>query len=234
MNTYCDPVRDLVVIEEHFFGIRAPALTASVVDGPWAKADTSAAGSPTVASVTPSECGEIALSFTNTNEVQNLCLYWGDKLGMYLSKLQRVMFRIKAVAALNAASILTFGVGSARNDDPDAVATSAYFKLAGSSAVVCETDDGTNDLDDKATGLTLVAAHKWFVIDFAAGLSNVKFYMGDAYKKLAPVCKGTTFNMSAAAASAAVQPIIQLQKTADTNTDSATVDYFRAELKMSA
>lgn len=234
MNTYCDPARDLVIIEDHFFGLRTPAATASVVDGPWAKADTSAAGAPTLTSVTPSESGEIALTLAADNEVENLCLYWGDILGIYLSKLQKVMFRIKTVASLTATNSVVFGVGSGRNDTTDSVTVNAWFKLAGSNTVVCETDDNTTDKDDISTGLTLVAAHKWFVIDFTAGLADVKFFMGDANKKLQRVCRTTTFNMSAASATAAVQPIVQLQKTADTSANSVTVDYFRAELKMSA
>jgi hypothetical protein len=92
------------------------------------------------------------------------------------------------------------------------------FKLVGSNAVLIETDDGTTDNDDKATGQTLVASFKRFVISFAAGKSDVRFFIdGDR------VASATTFSM--AAATGQLQPFVQIQKTSDNNTDSVSIDY---------
>ena len=131
--------------------------------------------------------------------------------------------RVKLGAAFTSGSTLTFGVGSARADDADAVAAHASFKMVGAdstTAVVCESDDGTTDLDDKATGATLGTTYKRFVIDFTGGKSDVKFYI-DGVR----VASSTTFDMSGY--SAGLQPIIQLSKAANTNVDSVSVDYVK-------
>jgi len=63
-----------------------------------------------------------------------------------------------------------------------------------------------------------VATYKRFVISFAAGKSDVRFFIdGDR------VAAGTTFNMSQATGQ--LQPFVQLQKTSDNNTDSVSIDY---------
>jgi hypothetical protein len=74
------------------------------------------------------------------------------------------------------------------------------------------------DKDDIATGVSLVATYKKFYIDFTGGKSNVKFYVDGAR-----VAASTTFDMSNY--SAGLQPYVQHQKTADTNTDSVVIDY---------
>ena len=62
------------------------------------------------------------------------------------------------------------------------------------------------------------------MIDFTGGKSNVKFYV-DGER----VAAATTFDMSGYAAG--LQPIIQLQKAANTNVDSVVIDYVRIESK---
>ena len=86
--------------------------------------------------------------------------------------------------------------------------------------MVVESDDGTVDNDDVATGQSLVNAYKKFVISFAAGKSDVRFYV-DGVR----VAASTTFDMSNY--SGGLQPLIQLQKTADANTDSVVIDYVK-------
>jgi hypothetical protein len=58
------------------------------------------------------------------------------------------------------------------------------------------------------------------VIDFTGGKSNVKFFI-DGQR----VAASTTFDMSAY--SSGLQPIIQLQKAANTNADVCSVDYVK-------
>jgi hypothetical protein len=119
---------------------------------------------------------------------------------------------------------LAFGLQSARDDNTDSTANNAQFKLAGSNAIVCETDDGTTDNDDKATGLSLVATYRECVIDFTGGKSDVKFYV-DGNR----VASTTTFTMAAATSS--LQPFVQMSKTASTNVNSVTIDYVSVECK---
>ena len=87
--------------------------------------------------------------------------------------------------------------------------------------VTAETDDGTTDRDDIATGAVLGTTYKTFRIDFTKGKSNVKFFIDEA-----PVATSTVFNMSAATSS--LQPMIQIQKAANTNVNAVTLDYVMA------
>jgi hypothetical protein len=211
-----------------FKGRTAPALAASVVDGPWAKADTSAAGSPTLLTVADEMVGTLAA----TDEVENLCLYFGDVLSFDIDDLLKAEFWLRCTASLPAVQSLAFGMGSARNDDPDAITAHAMFRVLGSAgltnAVTCESDDGVNDVDDIAAGQVLVATTKRFVIDFATGIttqspgaslgrkSNVLFYMGDARGNLQRVAAGQRFDLSNY--TGGLQPFVQLAKTGGVGT----------------
>lgn len=209
--------QDFVEFVEDFLGPQT--LTASPTNGDlWDIADTSSAGTPTytVGGVN----GEATLAFDSQAEIQNVCLFQSDVLNYDIDLLQRVEFMVKTVASLDTATSLAFGLASARNDAIDSIAAHASFRLIGSNAIVVESDDGTTDKDDIATGQSLVAAYKRFVIDFSGGKSNVKFFV-DGQR----VASSTTFNMSAY--SAGLQPYVQLQKTADANTDSVTIDYIK-------
>jgi len=210
-----ETTREWVRYTEDFLG--PMTLTASPTQGDqWDIADTSAAGTPTytVGGIN----GEATLALDATSEVQNVCLFKSDVLNWDIDLLRYAQFRVKTVAALDSATSLAFGLCSARNDAIDSLTAHASFRLIGSNAILVESDDGTTDKDDIATGASLVATYKWFFIDFAGGKANVKFQVDEA--RVAPV---TTFDMSAY--SAGLQPYVQIQKTADTNADSVVIDY---------
>jgi hypothetical protein len=210
------PQQDYVCGGDDFMG--GATIAATVGEGMWKITDTSSAGTPTYTKDAAAHGGAVTLAFDSQTEAQNVCLDFGDKLQLDIDQLVDVEFRIKTVAALDSATTLTFGLQSNRNDNTDSTTNNAQFKLVGSNAVVCETDDNVTDNDDKATGQTLVATYKRFVISFAAGKSDVRFFIdGDR------VAAGTTFNMSQATGQ--LQPFVQLQKTSDNNTDSVTIDY---------
>lgn len=193
---------------------RPQALTTTPGQNGWTIADTSSSGTPTYLAATE-DGGKMVLTLVNTSEVQNVCMYHNDVLMYDLAKIHRVWF-IAKVATFASLSVVSFGVGTARNDDEDAVAVSAYFKMEGATsttAVVVETDDATNDNNDVATGKTLAAVYKKFLIDFTRGLSDVRFTIDGA-----PVAAGTTFDMSNITAGQNVQPLIQVSKASGTNT----------------
>jgi hypothetical protein len=208
---------------------------------PWTITDTSNSGTPTYAGVS---LGGLELAFDNTSEVQNVCLSFADKLAYDIDDLIRIEWIAKVGAtALDTATTIVMGMGSARNDDPDAVAANAYFKLAGSNTLVVESDDGTTDNDDIATGDTLSTTFKRFAIDFSKGVYSkeppslsvggkgaVEFYVGNARGQLRRVASGTRFDMSAY--TAGLQPYFQIQKTADTNTDSLTILQVSVEYRL--
>jgi len=219
-------MQDFWCFEDDFFG--GGTLSTAGQGSPWAIADTSSSGTPTYAFVDGSAAGEVAIDFDNTSEIQNVCLSFGDVLALDIDKIQGAEFRVKMnQAAVDATTSLAFGLIGDRNDAIDSIAQAAIFRVIGAdstTAVVVESDDGTNNNDDVATGQTLINAYKLFKIDFSQGTSDVRFYMDDA-NGLRRVAAGTTFDMSNYTGS--LQPFVQLQKTADTNTDGVTIDYIK-------
>lgn len=225
-----------------FRGHHLIPAAASNLGSPFSKADTSAAGAPTLLGLNG---GGIRLLLDNTSEVQNLCLYMGDVLPFDIDEIIAVEIIAKTVAALDSATMLAFGLCSARNDAIDSLAAHASFRCIGDNNVVVETDDGTTDKDDIATGLTLGATWKRFRIDFASRnttleppsvslgrKSHIEFYGANDNGSLRRVASGTRFDMSAY--SSGLQLYAQLQKTADTNTDNLDILEMSVEVALPA
>jgi hypothetical protein len=203
---------------DQFIGHRVYSATAgSNVGHGWLIADTSSSGAPTYVPATDGR--GLKVDFSNASEVQNLCASFGDRLAFDIDELQEIRLRVKMNQALvNAATSFACGLCSARNDDPDALAAHASFRVIGAdstTAIVVETDDGVIDLDDKATGMTLGAVEKDLLISFATGKGDVRFFIDGQ-----PVAASVKFDMSNY--SGLLQPYFQLQKTAATATDGFT------------
>jgi hypothetical protein len=173
---------------------------------------------------------EAILTLTADNQAQILGLHHGDALSFDIDDIQRVEMRVRIGAAtFTSGSILVFGVGSARDDTANSVAAHAWFRMEGANSttqVYVETDDAVRDNNDVATGQTLGTAYKRFVIDFTGGKSDVKFYINGIR-----VAAATTFDMSNYAGG--LQPLIQLQKAANTYADACRVDYVKIVSKRS-
>ena len=228
------------LIEYYFRGEQALAAAGSGAGGPWVKADTSSAGAPTVSGLLG---GGLRMLLASTTEVENLCVYHGDVLSFDIDDIVSAEFAIKSVATLDSATSIAFGLCSARADDPDALAAHASFRCIGSNAVVAETDDGTNDNDDVATGLTIGTGWKRFRIDFASRnttmeppsvskgrKSNIEFYGSNDNGSLRRVASGTRFDMSNY--SSGLQPYFQIQKTSDSNVDNLDILYCAIEVSL--
>lgn len=225
-------IQDTWTFTDDFIG-NGSLPTSATAGTPWVIDDTSSSGTPTYVYVDGSLTGEVAIDFDSQSEVQNVALHFGDVLCMDIDKIKWAEFRVKMnQSALDAATMLAVGLIGDRNDTVDDIAQAALFRVVGSDdtdAVVVETDDGTNDNDDKATGQTLVDSYKRLRIDFSQGTDDVRFYMDDGNGALKRVASSTTFDMSNYTGS--LQPLVQLQKTADSNTDGVTVDYVHVEGK---
>jgi hypothetical protein len=216
-------LQDFMNYEDDFIGTSATFPTSADPATPWLVVDASASGTPTYVR----NASNAVLTLAATSEVENLCLAHGDALSFDIDLIQRIQMRVKIGAAFTTGSELVFGLGSARADTTDSVAANAWFKMVGASSttlVYCESDDGTRDNDDISSGQTLGTTFKEFIIDFTGGKSNVKFYI-DGQR----VAASTTFDMSAY--SSGLQPIVQLQKAANTNVDAVTIDYISIECK---
>lgn len=221
-------LKDFQDFEDDFIGMTVTLPASANIGSPWLVDDTSSSGTPTYVR----SGSKAILTLASTSEVENVCLHFGDVLPFDIDSIQRVEMLVNLTAVFTSGSTLVFGVGSARADDPDAVAANAYFKMVGATsttAVYCESDDGVTDIDDKATGQTLGTTAKRFVIDFTGGKSNVRFLMDDANGNLIPVCGTTTFDMSGY--SSGLQPIVQLSKAANTNVDAVEIDYIKVVCK---
>ncbi len=130
----------------------------------------------------------------------------------------RVRFPVlPSAVAVNA----EIGLSGAYNADPDAVVTSAWFRLDGSGAVTVETDDGTHEQSKVATGVTLVA-NEWAVLRIdCTDLAGVKFYINDTQ-----VATATTFSLASGTA-ALLQAVARIQKASGTGVGTVDVDYFK-------
>jgi len=207
------------------FALEGPQVVAaynSPGESAWVKRITGAA---TIAKTT----GGIAVAMDATLEVQNAAFYHTDILNFDIDDLLGIRVRASASVAIGAASRWFIGMGSAYNAAPDSLAAMVGFIADASSAVKVESDDGTNDKDDIATGETLTTTVKEFYIDFCngqgthnppsrgvGGKGNVLFSMSKGRDlALSPVARGTKFDMSNY--SSGLQPYVQLLKASGTN-----------------
>jgi len=215
-------IQDFAIFEDDFWG--ADTFSTAGQGSPWAIADTSAAGTPTYATVSPSTTGELAITMASTSEVENVCLSFGDVLSWNIANLQSFEFRAK-VSGVTSGTTFSMGLASARNDTPGSITARAIFRCTSALALTIDTDDNVVDSGLIATGASMVAStYKKFLIDFTGGKSNVKFFV-DGQR----VAGSTTFSM--ANYTGGLQPFFQVQKTASTNVDAITLDYVRCELK---
>lgn len=220
-------IQDFWEFCDDFLG--AGTFVASAGLDPWVITDTSVTGTPTYVRVDHGETtgdfapGVAKLSFDNTSEAQNVCLSFGDKLSFDIDKTQGFECRLKqSQATKDSTTTMAWGLAGDRNDAIDSIANAMLFRLAAATAsnvLVVESDDGTNDNDDKATGKSLTNVYQVFKIDLS-DTTDVKFFINGAR-----VASSTTFDMSNY--TAALQPFFQIQKTADTNTDAIEIDYVK-------
>jgi hypothetical protein len=146
----------------------------------------------------------------NAGAADNGCLFQNNRLAFDIDEIQSIEM-IAKVAGISATSTLVFGLGSARDDDPDLVTASAWFRMEGSASlvnIVAESDDTVTDRNDIATGQTLGSTLRRFAIDFTriGGKRAVAFTI-DEFR----VAAATTFTFDGYPGK--VQPIFQLQQT---------------------
>lgn len=204
---------------------RPQAYTTTPGQNGWTIADTSSSGTPTYLNITE-DGGAAKLTLASTSEEEVVTLYHNDVLMWDLAKLQYVEF-VAQVAGIDAVTDVVIGVATEQNDTEDSVPEHAWFKIDGSastSALVVETDDATNDNDDKATGTTLASVYKRLTIDFTAGLSDVRFFV-DGER----VAGSTTFDMSDVTSGHNVQPFVQIHKASGTGVGSVTIAKVEAQ-----
>lgn len=218
--------RDVLIDDYRFTGARIVPATA--VDGPWSKVAVTTGGTPTLLNSGGACVGTIV---AGGGGAESICLYTGDNLGYDIDDLISAEFWL-SVSGIESVTTLVCGMASAQNATPDSVAAHAWFRMEGSAsttALLVETDDGTTDTDDKATGMTLGSTVRKLQIKFAddvysaappasnlGGKANVKFLAENSQGLLVPVATTTRFDMSAY--SSRLQPMVQLQRASGSGT----------------
>src|ERR1041385_7602050 len=136
-----------VVFYDDFLG--TDGLKAATAGAVWTAKDI---GGATEAVVANAPSGVVALTLAVTSEEEEAGLTFGDKLDFIPG--QGLVFETRAKVSVlpTLASDMEWGFGSAYIKDCDNVAQNAWFKVDGSGAVVCESDDATPDTDDAASG----------------------------------------------------------------------------------
>jgi hypothetical protein len=213
-----------------FLGATELVASGSVSPIPWRKTLVAGGTAGNVA-------GGMQLALTSTSEAQSARLSFADILTYDIDDLESIEFLVKLTSAAFTNTSMIIGVASAGNATINTIAEQASFGINGSLALFCETDDGTTDNDDEATGITLVSG-SWtrLVIDFATGVktispgpskggkADVRFSAGQylsttSNAAMRRVCQNKNFDMSAYAAG--LQPYVQLQKAS--SADVATL-----------
>jgi len=198
------------------------AAGGSVFDGTmlWNVVDVGAA---TEAIVADSSGGVFRILMHVTAEDEDAVLYHSDNRTFDVSKglIFETKVDIAVLPTLTAQAVI--GMCGDHNLDKDAATESAWFKLDGSGAFLCESDDTTNDNDDIATGVTAVPGTANVLrIDFTT-LADVKFFIDGV-----GVATGTTFDMSnLTGAELILQPYFSLDKTGDAGLGTVDIDYVK-------
>lgn len=172
--------------------------------------------------------GAVALGLEATNEAEAHALLSGETFR--IADLAYLRIVAACSANLGANSGIAFGLCETRNNAPDSINEGVWFRVMDDNTVRAESDDGTTDVDDKLTNLSLGLTLKQFVFDFRSGMwrrdirsggnqggtKAIQLSMDNAAGNLAPVCRGDQFTL--AAASGPLQVFAQIVKASSTDT----------------
>ena len=215
-------VRAPVYFYDDFIGYNAPMLSETGSVGIWQ--DTIIGAAPPLAGqVTDELNGVVQVALTADSQEQQALLDFGDVLCFDANKALQAEFRFKVKVLPTAAVTLAMGLGSANNKVLASISKFAAFSLTSDGVIKCETDDNTTDTAPVTSGTTATADDQYRIarIDMS-DLTSVKFYL-DGVR----VASGTTFDMSALAATDGLQPFIQAYKASGTVVGTLEVDSCR-------
>ena len=201
----------LVEFTDDFLGAQVD-ISESGSTGAWASVIV---GSATAATDDDVHGGAVELIIEATDEAQDADLYANDNLQWDIDNLHTFRARFKAITPGTGVRAV-IGMAAAHNLDKDAIVANAWFSLDASLDLKAETDDGTNDNDDKTVATIVTDTFYEVEIDFR-DLEDVKFYLNGA-----AVATATTFDMSNYSGN--LQIYIGLDKASGAVTGSLIVD----------
>jgi hypothetical protein len=172
--------------------------------------------------------GVVAMGLEDTAEAEAHVLTSGEKFR--IADLQYLRIVAACSANLGANSGIQFGLCTTRNNAPDSINEGVWFRVMDDNTVRAESDDGTTDVDDKLTNLSLGLTLKQFVFNFRDGFwrrdvraggnqggkSSVLLSMDNAAGNLVPVCRGNQFTL--ADASGPMEIFAQIVKASSSDT----------------
>jgi len=212
---------ELIRFEEDFLGLSA-LVEQTGSPGIWE--DVSVA-SAVVGILADENGGAFELEAAATSEAEDGVLYFGDQLNFDIDKLQIFECRLK-IATPGTTVTTVWGMASNHDLDKDTITEHAWFRSEASLTLLTETDDGTNDNDDKDTTKELTTdVYAWFKIDFTNTASVKFFYREEGVTTYLAVNTGTTFDMSNYSGN--LQPYFSIDKPSGTGTGKVTIDYVR-------
>jgi len=184
----------------------------------------------TEAIVADSSNGQFLLHLTAADEAQDAVLYMGDNKTFDVGNGLIFEARINMAVAPGGGDVsppepvcAVAGMAGDHNLAKDSSTEHAWFRWDASMVCKTETDDTTNNNDDKATGITCVAGtYNIFRIDFTT-ITDVKFFIDGTQ-----VSTGTTFDMSnLTAGEQQMQPYFSLDKASGTGLGDMNIDYVK-------
>ncbi len=191
-------------------------------NGPWTVKDVSSAGNstPLIAADVANGVARLPLD-GGQSEAQESGLSYGNQRPFVLN--QGLIFEARVALKVLPTDVAeaVWGLAGDLNAVADTVQEGIWFKADGSGAILAESDDNSENNDDKATGTTLVAAEfAIFRIDCRV-ITDIRFFIDGA-----SVATATTFDASNVAA-LALQPYFHIAKASGSGVGTLDIDYVR-------
>lgn len=187
----------------------------------WVKKIVGAAP-PTVAGVADAIGGQVACALTATSEKQDAGLYWGDQLGIDVTKGAVVEVRFKLSVLPSAAGVqAVVGLASDWIDGPDNNTCYLQIGATANGALLVRSYDGVTQIS-AAAGVTLTTAD-WAVLRIdATDLTDVKMFIDGAQ-----VTTTGQIDFAATGTLAVLQPYTGMYKPSGTGVGTLVVDYVK-------
>jgi hypothetical protein len=182
----------------------------------WALIDT---GDATEAAVADAINGQVALTLAATSEAEAAGISFGDQRCFLPGQGLQFETRVCVSVTPTGNSDICWGMCSDTAADIDTTTSHAVFKVDGSTAVVCESDNNVTDTDDTATAV-VAGTTTWRVyrIDLSDA-ADVKFYIDGTR-----VAAATTFKVLVGTN---LQPYFYAYKASGTGVGTLLIDYVR-------
>lgn len=214
----------------NFIGEGNVPLATDESGGPWVRKTVQTGGTPSCAfAAIAGGVGGVQLALDATSEAQEVNLYWGDTLGIDVDQLLYAEWTFQLSTLLTGVAEARIGLAGAYNATPDSVAQNLWFMVNNDETIEVESDDGTTDADDIATGKSVAVSTIYRAgFSFAeGGKSNIFAFWNQQDVRGERVGTGGTLSLNAY--TGGLQPYIHLLKASGTGV--GTIDVLRFKMR---